>query len=93
MKKGYLKMLVIAGLLGSSAAYAQLDPPCLVPGATLCDNFDAYTAGDPLGPGASWFTTWSGTEGGAEDGLISSDYAYSGANSDSFPKVVLPMLS
>ncbi len=86
MKKSYLKMLVIAGLFGSSAAYGQLDPPCLVPGATLCDNFDAYTSGDPLGPGASWFTTWSGTEGGAEDGTISSDYAYSGANSALIPE-------
>ena len=86
MNNNYIKSLTIAMLLGGSTVYAQLDPPCLVAGASLCDNFDAYTAGDPLGPGASWWTTWSGTEGGAEDGLISSDYAYSGANSAVIPE-------
>lgn len=59
---------------------AQIDPPCGIPDAYLCDNFDAYTAGDALGPGASWWTTWSGTEGGAEDGIITDAYAYSGTN-------------
>ena len=64
---------------------AQIDPPCGIPGAYLCDNFDAYTAGDPLGPGASWWTTWSGAEGGAEDGIVSDTYAYSGTNSMLIP--------
>ncbi|MBK7036134.1 MAG: hypothetical protein IPH42_07255 [Bacteroidetes bacterium] len=69
-------------MLGSTnAVFSQIDPPCMIAGATLCDNFDAYTAGDPLGPGASWWTTWSGVEGGAEDGVISTDQAYSGSNS------------
>ncbi len=83
MKKFYITLL---GLCTVAGLQAQIDPPCLVPGAVLCDNFDAYTAGDPLGPGASWWTTWSGTEGGAEDGLISADYAYSGANSAVVPE-------
>ncbi len=86
MMKNYLKTLPIALLLSSSAVYGQLDPPCLIAGATLCDNFDAYTAGDPLGPGASWWSTWSGVEGTSEDGTISTDYAYSGANSALIPE-------
>ena len=82
MRKTILSKFLLMILLGTTgAAFAQVDPPCLIPGAALCDNFDSYTAGDPVGPGASWWTTWSGVEGGAEDGLISSDQAYSGANS------------
>jgi len=86
MMKNYLKTLTIALLFSSSAVYGQLDPPCLIAGATLCDNFDAYTTGDPLGPGASWWSTWSGVEGTSEDGTISSDYAYSGTNSALIPE-------
>ncbi len=82
MRKTILKNFLLLIMLGTtSVVFAQIDPPCLIPGAVLCDNIDAYTAGDPLGPGASWWSTWSGAEGGAEDGLISTDYAYSGANS------------
>lgn len=86
MINNYFKTLTVALLLTSSAVYGQLDPPCMIPGATLCDNLDAYTAGDPLGPGASWWSTWSGVEGTGEDGIISTDYAYSGANSALIPE-------
>ena len=86
MNKCYLKSLTVAMLLSGSALYAQIDPPCMVAGAALCDNFDAYTAGEALGPGASWWTTWSGTEGGSEDALVSADFAYSGANSALIPE-------
>ncbi|MBC8048237.1 MAG: T9SS type A sorting domain-containing protein [Fimbriimonadaceae bacterium] len=80
--KFYTRSLLIMIILANGAiAFAQLDPPCEIAGATLCDNFDAYTVGDDLGPGASWWTTWSGTEGGAEDGLITDEQAYSGTNS------------
>jgi len=44
------------------------------------DNFDAYTLG-ALGPQASEWTTWSGTEGGTEDGIVSDAQAQSGTNS------------
>ncbi|MBP9221509.1 MAG: hypothetical protein KBF42_08995, partial [Chitinophagales bacterium] len=82
MRKTILTNLLLLIMLGSTnAVFAQIDPPCMIAGATLCDNFDAYTAGDPLGPGASWWSTWSGVEGGAEDGVISTDQAYSGSNS------------
>lgn len=73
-------------LATTSVVFAQIDPPCMIPGATLCDNLDAYTPGDALGPGASWWSTWDGIEGTSEDGTISTDYAYSGANSALIPE-------
>lgn len=77
MKKTYsLSFALLALLTGSIPVLAQ-DPVCDIPGATLCDNFDSYSDGDALGPGASWWSTWSGTEGGAEDGEITNDFAYS----------------
>ena len=76
----YLSALMAAGLLYAGNAVAQ-DPVCAIPGATLCDNMDSYTAGDALGPGASWWTTWSGAEGGSEDGEVTDLYAYSAPNS------------
>ncbi|MFN0276614.1 MAG: hypothetical protein ACKVPJ_12785, partial [Chitinophagales bacterium] len=66
--------------------YGQVDPTCSIPGAYLCDNFDSYISGDALGPGASWWTTWSGSEGGTEDGTIVDDEAYSGTNSALIPE-------
>lgn len=46
----------------------------------ICDDFDSYVTG-ALGPQADHWTTWSGNEGGAEDGIVSTDLAFSGANS------------
>ncbi len=86
MKKFYSKFLLLICLVTGTTTFAQIDPPCLIPGATLCDNIDSYIADDPLGPGASWWTTWSGTEGGAEDGTVSTDQAFSGANSVLIPE-------
>ena len=86
MNNFYSKFLFMTGLLSGTALFAQVDPPCLIPGAFLCDNIDSYTAGDPLGPGASWWSTWSGAEGGAEDGTVSTDEAYSGSNSALIPE-------
>ena len=82
MKKLYISLIV--GTL-SMSVQAQIDPPCAIPGAFLCDNFDAYAAGDYLGPNASWWTTWSGAEGTSEDAVVVSDYAYSGTNSMKIP--------
>ena len=82
MRKLYSTLIL---LCTAFVVHAQIDPPCAIPGAYLCDNFDAYTSGDALGPNASWWTTWSGTEGTAEDGLVTDTYAYSGANSMLIP--------
>ena len=46
---------------------------------------DTYEEG-ALGPNADWWSTWSGAEGGAEDGLVSSDFAASAPNSALIPE-------
>ncbi len=51
------------------------------------DNFDSYTLG-ALGPQSPQWTTWSGTEGGTEDGIVSSAQAQSGTNSAYFNSTV-----
>jgi hypothetical protein len=45
------------------------------------DNFDAYSAGQYLGPQSLTWSTWSGTEGGNEDVQITSTNASSAPNS------------
>ena len=47
---------------------------------TFSDNFDSYTAGQKLGPQSPQWTTWSGTQGGADDINVSGTGAYSGSN-------------
>ncbi len=44
------------------------------------DDFEAYNTG-ALGPQSPNWTTWSGTEGGAEDGIVSTTQASSGTKS------------
>ncbi|MEZ4919113.1 MAG: T9SS type A sorting domain-containing protein [Saprospiraceae bacterium] len=60
--------------------------PCVVPcdmnpNALICDNFDSYDTGMTTGDQASWWTTWSGATGGAEDGIVSSAQANTAPNS------------
>lgn len=61
---------LIGALLLSSTVNAQL----------FSDNFDSYNTG-ALGPQSTSWSTWSGTEGGAEDGVVSTAQANSGPNS------------
>lgn len=56
--------------------HAQLD--CT--NALICDDFESYVVG-ALGPQADHWTTWSGNEGGSEDGLVSTSLAFSGTKS------------
>ena len=67
MKKVYL---LVAGLTAFNLN-AQL----------FSDNFDAYSAGQYLGPQSLTWSTWSGTEGGTEDVQITSANASSAPNS------------
>lgn len=60
----------IGALILSSSLNAQL----------FTENFDSYTTG-ALGPQSASWTTWSGTEGGAEDGIVSTAQASSGTKS------------
>ena len=41
------------------------------------DDFESYTLGEYLAVQSSWWTTWSGGTGGAEDALISDEQALS----------------
>lgn len=54
---------------------------------TFTDNFEGYTSGQYLGPQSADWTTWSGTEGGTEDVLISTANAASGSQSLYFSSV------
>lgn len=51
------------------------------PMAIICDNLDTYNTALKLGPQSDWWTTWSGTEGTAEDGIVSTEQASTAPNS------------
>jgi Secretion system C-terminal sorting domain len=51
------------------------------PNSIICDNLDTYVTTLKLGPQATWWTTWSGTEGTTEDGIVSTEQAASAPNS------------
>jgi Secretion system C-terminal sorting domain len=60
--------------------------PCVLsctqdPNSIICDNFDTYNTNQRVGPQADHWDTWSGTEGGAEDGIVSTDIASTAPNS------------
>ena len=70
--KTMLKSLVLAVLVFSiSHVSAQI----------IFDNFDDYAVGSTTGTNASHWTTWSGTVGGTEDGVVIDDQAFSEPNS------------
>ena len=70
----------LAAVCFNSCAPCQL--PCeLNPDAIICDKFDSYSTTLKLGPQATWWTTWSGTEGTTEDGIVSTEQAFSAPNS------------
>ena len=50
---------------------------CANPFVLISDDFEAYTVG-ALGPQSPDWSTWSGEEGGAEDGIVSEDLANTG---------------
>jgi len=73
-------LLTIACLLiGTTFMYGQSD--CDKHEAFFCDDFESYDTTMPLGPQSDNWTTWSGTEGGAEDGEVSTLQANSGSQS------------
>ncbi len=49
--------------------------------AIFCDDFEPYDNTMPLGPQSLFWTTWSGAEGGEEDGIISTEQANNGLQS------------
>ncbi len=55
--------------------------PETINGQIIFDNFDSYQVGATTGTSASHWTTWSGTVGGAEDGIVIDGPAFSPPNS------------
>ncbi|TAK39535.1 MAG: T9SS type A sorting domain-containing protein [Saprospiraceae bacterium] len=49
--------------------------------ALICDGLEFYATGSNTAAQAAWWSTWSGAEGGPEDGIVSGDQAYEGINS------------
>jgi hypothetical protein len=64
-------LLFIVGTIVSSFSYAQI----------FSDDFESYATGSYVGPQSATWTTWSGTEGGAEDAQVTNNQASSGSNS------------
>ena len=48
------------------------------------DDFESYAVGSYIGTQSSYWTTWSGATGGAEDAMVTDTYASSGSNSIGF---------
>ena len=48
------------------------------------DDFESYAVGSYVGTQSTYWTTWSGATGGAEDAMVSDTYASSGSNSIAF---------
>lgn len=71
MKKA---MILLSSLIAVSSVNAQI----------FSDDFEGYNVGDYIGPGSTEWTTWSGTEGGAEDVQVTDAQASSGSNSIHF---------
>jgi Secretion system C-terminal sorting domain len=71
------RFLLFSLLVAPFFASAQLN--CLT-SATVCDDFEAYTD-SIIGPQSTLWTTWSGVEGGAGEGIVTSSFAYSGIKS------------
>ncbi|MCR9172914.1 MAG: Omp28-related outer membrane protein [bacterium] len=63
--------ILLSSLIAVSSVNAQI----------FSDDFEGYNAGDYIGPPSTEWTTWSGTEGGAEDAQVTTAQASSGTNS------------
>ncbi len=74
----------LAGAALSTVCFNSCDgctpTDCGDPIEILDDNLDSYVAG-PIGPQAAHWSTWSGTEGGAEDGVVSIEQSSTPSNS------------
>jgi len=64
-------LLFIVGTIVSSFSFSQI----------FSDDFESYATGSYVGPQSATWTTWSGTEGGAEDAQVTNNQASSGSNS------------
>ena len=68
-----LLLLVIGSLIWNSVCFSQV---------MYSDDFESYTVGNGIASEeGTWWNTWSGTPGSAEDPIISNTYAYAGTQS------------
>jgi hypothetical protein len=64
-------LLLLVGTIVSTLSFSQI----------FSDDFESYAPGSFVGPQSTTWTTWSGTEGGAEDAQVTTNQASSGTNS------------
>ena len=64
-------LLFLIGTFVSTFSFSQL----------FSDDFEGYAPGSYIGPQSTPWTTWSGTEGGAEDAQVTNNQASSGTKS------------
>lgn len=84
---GFNRQFVVKGDITLPTVCFNSCSDCVVPCAAnptnsiICDNIETYNTAQRIGPQATHWTTWSGTEGGTEDGLVSTEQAASGTKS------------
>ena len=64
-------LLILIGTFVSTISFSQI----------FTDDFESYAPGSYVGPQSKSLTSWSGTEGGAEDAQVTNNQASSGTNS------------
>lgn len=84
---GFNRIFVVKGDITLPTVCFNACSDCVVPCASnpansiICDNIDSYNTAQRIGPQSPHWTTWSGTEGGTEDGTVSTEQAASGTKS------------
>ncbi len=80
MKKTYTFLIPIFLLLTFFSFSLQAQITCDSVGVIIEDSFEDYNEG-ALGPQSDHWTTWSGTEGNEEDGIVNQEFAFNGLQS------------
>jgi hypothetical protein len=84
---GFNRQFVVKGAITLPTVCFNSCDDCVVPCASnptnsiICDNIETYNTAQRIGPQAAHWTTWSGTEGGTEDGIVTTEKAASGTKS------------
>ncbi len=84
---GFNRQFVVKGAITLPTVCLNACSDCVVPcsanptNSIICDNIDTYVTTKKLGPQATWWTTWSGTEGTTEDGIVTTEQKASAPNS------------
>lgn len=93
---GFNRQFVVKGDITLPTVCLNACSDCVVPcsanpaNSIICDNIDTYVTTKKLGPQATHWTTWSGTEGTAEDGIVTTEQKASAPNSVKVLSTVAP---